>query len=71
MSDGYLDTCVIFVDVDEVKLNIYTEKSKKKNVPSKTVKAILNEKILNEIKDTLNTYVEANVKNIYVVAEYD
>jgi hypothetical protein len=55
MSDVQLDSCIIFIDIDDVKLNIFTEKSKKKNVPNKTIKNIINEKILNEVKDSLNS----------------
>jgi hypothetical protein len=55
MSDVQLESCIIYLDIDEVKLNIITEKSKKKNVPNKTIKNILNEKVLNEVKDTLNS----------------
>jgi len=55
MSDVQLESCIIYLDIDEVKLNIITEKSKKKNVPNKTIKNILNEKVLNEVRDTLNS----------------
>jgi len=55
MSDVQLESCIIYLDIDEVKLNIVTEKSKKKNVPNKTIKNILNEKVLNEVRDTLNS----------------
>jgi len=66
-----LDTFILFVDVNQVRVVITTEKSKKKNVPNRVVKTIQNENILYGLKEALNYSIENNVKNIFIVAEYD
>jgi len=57
--------------VNHVRVVITTEKSKKKNVPNRVVKTIQNENILYGLKEALNYSIENNVKNIFIVAEYD
>jgi len=57
--------------VNQVRVVITTEKSKKKNVPNRVVKTIQNENILYGLKEALNYSIENNVKNIFIVAEYD
>jgi len=64
-----LDTFILFVDVNHVKVSITTEKSKKKNVPNKIIKTIQNEAVLSSLKEALNYSIENNVKNIFLVVE--
>jgi len=64
-----LDTFILFVDVNHVKVSITTEKSKKKNVPNKIIKTIQNEAVLSSLKEALNNSIENNVKNIFLVVE--
>lgn len=59
----------MFVDLEDIKITITTEKSKKKNVPSKIIKTIQNDSLLAATREAINYSLDNNVKNIFIVAE--